>query len=84
MESIHKFNDIKISTLKSYISKVIKKDPNDLIFAALGFSCIGEIFNDSVDVSHMLFSRQKGLNRPKIFLCELNDFEKEHLKSDNH
>lgn len=73
-KSIKSFNDLPLSMIINEYAMKIKKNPERLRFAFLGFSKCGEILKVNETLSH--FYQLNNLyvyRKPKIFLIELND-----------
>ncbi len=78
------FTDITLSEIQGKFCKILKKNPDSMYFAALGFSIIGEVCEATDTLSKFFELKNRRRSKPKIFLCELNKHEKQIRMNQKH
>ena len=79
-KSLHKFRDISLCEIIDNFCGKLKLDEKKQVFAALGFSAVGEVCGKNENLARIYEMRVLMRSKPKIFLCGLNEHEIEIKK----
>ena len=81
-KSLHKFSDISLKEIIDCFKQKIGKK-NKLVFTTLGFSIVGDIYNENDSLSTIYDLKYIRRRKPKIFLYSLNVNEENVMEGDN-